>query len=246
MMYNDTYTRDSISLRGAGVITVIQPKKGTRFSLDSLLLADFCRVKAWDRVLEPGAGTGLISLLLAKKYPRSHVAAVEIQASAVKYCRRNIVENGLEERIVLLEHDLRTLKKVLKSGSFDVIVANPPYTQTGTGRQSPDSGRLSSRHDRLGDIAAWLDLHIFLKNKGRFAIVFPAGRTADLVLSLRARKLEPKRMRLVHPFQDKPASLVLLEAVKAAGAGLQVMPPLVAHATGGEYTPEMRKIYGLP
>jgi tRNA1Val (adenine37-N6)-methyltransferase len=246
MIQSDSYTHDSISLRGAGVVTIVQQKKGARFSLDSLLLADFCRVKSWDRILEPGAGTGVISLLLAKKYPRSHIVAVEIQSTAAKLFNRNIAENGLEDRITVLEQDIRTLRSSLKPSTFDVVVANPPYRRTGTGRQSPGPERLSSRHDRLGSIDAWLDLHRFLKNRGLYVLVFAADRLTDLMASLRLRKLEPKRMRFVHPYQDKPASLVLVEAVKSAGTGLQILPPLVVHETIGGYTGEMKEIYALP
>lgn len=240
------HTHDSISLRGAGIVSVVQQKKGARFALDSLLLADFCRIKSWDRILEPGAGTGVVSLLLAKKYPRSHIVAVEIQTAAAKLCRRNIAENNLEDRIALLEQDIRTLGKTMKAATFDLIVANPPYTRTGAGRQSPDAGRLSARHERFGGIGAWLDLQVFLKNKGRYVMVFASERITDLFASFRARNLEPKRMRLVHPYQDRPASLILIEAVKSAGIGLQVMPPLVVHKADGGYTEEMRTIYGLP
>ncbi len=242
----DSVSHDSISLRGAGIVTVLQQKKGARFNLDSLLLADFCRIKPWDQVLEPGAGTGIVALLLAKKFPRIHITAVELQNPAARLCRRNIEENQLEQRIKLFELDLRTLKRTLKASSLDVIVANPPYTRTGSGRQSPAPERQSSRHDRHGDLGCWLDLQRFLKNKGRYYLVFPADRLADLIASLRSRSLEPKRLRFVHPFKDEPASVVLLETVKAAGTGLQVLPPLVIHESGGGYTDEMKEMYGLP
>ncbi len=239
-------TQDSISLRGAGVVTVVQQKKGARFSLDSILLADFCRIKSWDRVLEPGAGTGVVSLLLAKKYPRSHIIAIEVQPATAKLCRRNIEENHLENRITLLEEDITAMKRHPKLAPFDVIVANPPYHRTGTGKQSPDPERLASRHDRLGDISAWLDLQRFLKNRGSYVMSFPADRLADLIALLRSRSLEPKRMRMVHPYQNKPASLFLLEAVKSAGIGIQVLAPLVVHEADGGYTEELKAIYGPP
>lgn len=239
-------TRDSISLRGAGVVSVFQPDKGARFTLDSLLLADFCRIKPHERVLEPGAGSGIISLLLAQKHPRSSIVAVEVQPAAAKLCRENITANGLDEHITLLEQDIMKLKKILKPATFDAIVANPPYTRTGAGKQSPLLERLHARHDRLGDLAAWLNLHLFLKNKGRFVVVFPCDRLAELITGLRVRRLEPKRMRLVHPYRDRPSSLILIEAVKSAGAGLEVMPPLVVHETNGRYTEEMCRIYDLP
>ena len=133
----DSLTHDSISLRGAGIVTIAQQKKGARFTLDSLLVADFCRVKSWDTILEPGPGTGIISLLLAKKHSRSRIVAVEMQPALARICEKNIADNDLENRIKLIEGDMRTLKKVLKSSSFDVIVANPPYTRVGAGKQSP-------------------------------------------------------------------------------------------------------------
>lgn len=239
------HTRDSISLRGAGVVTVVQPKKGARFSLDSLLLADFCRIRPGDRVLEPGAGSGVVSLLLAKKHPRTHITAVEIQPSAAKSCRRNILENSLADRITLIEQDLRSLRPLHRPSALDVIVANPPYHKAGAGKQSPSAERLSSRHDRLGSIDSWLDLQVFLKNKGRYVIVFPADRLAELSTLLRARKIEPKRLRFVHPRRDKNASLLLLEAVKSAGPGLLVLPPMLIHDGDNRYSSEMRALYGV-
>jgi tRNA1Val (adenine37-N6)-methyltransferase len=238
-------TRDSISLRGAGAVTIVQQKKGHRFTLDSILLADFCRIKPRDKILEPGAGTGIISLLLAKKYPHVRIKAVEIQTALADLCRQNIIDNGLSDQIILLEQDIRSLEGELKASTFDVIVANAPYTKSGAGRQSPRPERLLSRHDRGADIAAWLNLQIFLKNKGRYFLVFPADRLSELISSLRMYHLEPKRMRLVHPYDGRPASLVLIEAVRSAGIGLEVLPPLIVHATESGYTEEMRHIYDL-
>ncbi len=242
----DSLTRDSISLRGAGVVTVIQPKKGARFTLDALLLADFCRVKPWDHILEPGAGTGIVSLLLARKHPRSHIVCIERQKTLAHVCERNIAENRLEGRIKLLEEDIRKLPASIKASSVDLIVANPPYTGAQAGKQSPSEERASSRQERFGGLGDWLGLQRYLKNKGRFVVVFPAERLADLVTLLRSRALEPKLLRLAHPAAAKPASLVLLEAVKAAGPGLKVLPPLIIHDETGGYSPEMKDLYGLP
>ena len=88
-------TRDSISLRSAGIVFITQQKKGVRFTLDSLLLADFCSIKPRDRVLEPGAGTGIISLLLARKFPKARFVADEIEPHAYELLLHNIEDNGL-------------------------------------------------------------------------------------------------------------------------------------------------------
>lgn len=237
-------THDSIAMRGAGVVHVAQPVKSHRFTLDSILLADFCRVKPKERVLEPGAGAGIISLLLARKHPRSFFSPVEVQDDLHSLCVRNYMTNELGN-VIPIHLDIRELCKSLAPGRFDALVTNPPYVKAGTGRSSPDAGRRISRQDVLGKIELWLDLGKRLKQGGRYNIVFPAARLAELVSLLRKRKLEPKRIRLVHPYQDRPASLVLLEAVKEGGAGVEMLPPLLVHEPGGAYSREMKEIYAL-
>ena len=237
-------TRDSIALRGAGVVSIAQPKKGFRFTLDSVLLADFCRIKPSDRILELGAGTGVISLLLAKKFPKIRVVADEFEPHAYGLLCLNIEQNTLRGRIVPIDRDINALSRSIAPDAFDVIVANPPYTKCSAGKKSPSRERQAARQDRSAPLPVWLDRRDLLKNKGRFFLVFPAGRMAELMSSLRERQLELKRLRFVHPFWDKPASLVLLEAVKAAGTGLEVLPPLIVHGPGGEYSKELTDIYG--
>jgi tRNA1Val (adenine37-N6)-methyltransferase len=238
-------TRDSISLRGAGIVTILQPKKGFRFTLDSLLLADFCCIKPRHRILEPGAGTGIISLVLAKKFPFARFVADEVEPQAYSLLRRNVEDNGLVDNIVTVDGDIEHLSRSITSGAFDIIVANPPYTKLGTGRKSPSPERQGARQNQTASLNAWLDLHTLLKNKGRYFLVFPASRVAELLSLLRGKKLEPKRLRSVHPSANKPASLVLIESIKGAGTGLEIMPPLIVHEPNGGYTNEMRDIYGM-
>lgn len=238
-------THDSIFLRGAGVVSLAQPKKGFRFTLDSILLADFCRARKRDRILDPGAGTGIISLLLARKYPGARFIAAEVEPQAYKYLCRNIQDNGLVDVIVPLDRDIRDLGRSVTPGSLDVIIANPPYIKFGTGRESPSPERQTARQDQTASLPHWLDLHSLLKDKGKYFLVFPANRSAELMCRLRERGMEPKRLRCVHPFQDTPASLVLIEAIKTKGIGLAVLPPLVVHQKGGGYTEEMQEIYGM-
>ncbi len=239
-------THDSISFRGAGVVAVTQQKKGARFTMDSLLLAEFCRVKSRDRILEPGAGTGIISLLLAKRHPHVRITAVEMHRAAAVLCRRNIIENGLEDRITLIVDDITNVKSAMKPPFFDLIVANPPYTAWRTGKQSPSIERQTARHDRSAPLGAWLALQSLLKNKGRYCLVYAASRSAELLSLLREKKLEPKRLRFVHPDERKPAYLALIEAVKSAGTGLEVLPPLIIRDAAGRYTREIQSIYRLP
>jgi len=163
----------------------------------------------------------------------------------VDLCEQNIVDNSLDGRITVITKDLRRLRATLDPGSMSAIVANPPYIKEGTGRTSPHAARQIARHDWSASLEAWLDLHRYLKNGGRYCLVFPAARLAELVALMKRRKLEPKRLRLVHPYHDKPASLVLVEAIKSGGPGLEVLPSLVIHSSRGGYTEELKQIYGF-
>jgi tRNA1(Val) A37 N6-methylase TrmN6 len=236
-------TRDSIAMRGAGVVLVEQPARGHRFTLDSILLADFCAVRPSERVLEPGGGTGIVSLLLAKKHPRSLFYPVEMQDDLCALCEANIRVNGLEN-VIPLRRDIRRLYRSVQPGGFDVLVTNPPYLPAGTGRSSPDPARRAARQDLLGTIELWLDLQRFLKQGGRYHVIFPAARLAELFSLMRDRRLEPKRLRSVHSREDRPASVVLVEAIKDGGTGLTVLPPLVVHGKEGRYADEVSAIYG--
>jgi tRNA1Val (adenine37-N6)-methyltransferase len=236
---------DSIILRDSGIVHITQPFKGHRFTLDSVLLADFCRMKPRARVLEPGAGTGVVSLLLAKRFPKARFVADEFDAHAYKLLVENIRRNGLDDTIVPIDTNIRYLNRSLSPNSFDVIVANPPYRQSGTGRQSPSPERQVARHDGAASLPCWLNLQSLLKHRGKYVLVFPADRAAELMGLLREKKLEPKRLRFVHPYLNKPALLVLLEAVKGAHAGLDVLSPLIVHAQDGGYTDELKAIYGM-
>jgi tRNA1Val (adenine37-N6)-methyltransferase len=238
-------TLDTIALRNAGMVSIAQPKKGFRFTLDSLLLADFCRARQRDRILEPGSGTGIISILLARKFPRARIIASEVEPQAFNLLRQNIQRNGLADVIVPLERDIRCLGRSIVPDFFDVIIANPPYIKYGTGRESPSRERQTARQDVIASLPYWLDLHTFLRDRGKYFLVFPASRAAEMMSLLRKSGMEPKRLRCVHSFQEKPASLVLIEAIKTKGVGLEILPPLIVHEQGGGYSKEMREIYAL-
>ncbi len=240
-------TRDSIALRGADIVTLSQPANGFRFTLDSLILADFCRIKRGDRILELGAGTGIISLLLARKFPFAKIVADEYEPLAYSLLCSNIELNGLSDRIVPVDRDVQYLSRSIAPAAFDVIVANPPYGITGAGKMSPSPAKQLARHSHATSFNAWLNRQDLLKNKGRYYIIFPSSRAIDLLAMLREKGLEPKRIRFVHPNETRPASLLLVEAMKAAKTGLEVLPPLYVHSRrGGAYSDEMKGIYGSP
>jgi tRNA1Val (adenine37-N6)-methyltransferase len=235
-------TRDTIL---GGQLALIQPKHGYRFSVEAVLLGRFVRASTRERVLELGAGCGVISIMIASIYRPREVIAIEIQPELDEVIARNAALNGLESvRTICADLRQKTIASV-EPASFDLIVANPPYRGTASGRENPDRGRRIAR----GESAATLDDFVraarrYARNQARVAFVFTARRAAELISTMRAKKLEPKRIRFVHPRIGMPASVVLIEARVNGGIEASIEPPLILYDRPGIYTAEARAILG--
>jgi len=229
-----------------GRLVCHQHEKGYRFSVDSVLAAHFLEPRPGDRVLDLGAGCGVIALILAYRHPEINLSALELQSGLVALLRRNCQEN-FAGRIAVKAGDLRHIDGIFPAGSFDAVVANPPYYKAGSGRINPDREQAVARHEltaTIADVAAAAG-HC-LGRGGRAVFVYPVARLLDLLTSLRQSGLEPSRMRLVHSYPGGRAATVLVEAVKGGGGGaLDVLPPFFIYdAPGGRrYSREMLALY---
>lgn len=229
---------------GRGGLRVIQHPERFPFAMDPVLLAHFVAVRANARVLDLGTGCGVIPLLLSARHPTARIVGLELQPETADMAGRSVQLNRLQERVRIDCGDFREVATLYGHGTFDVVICNPPYRTPGTGCVSPQAGRAGARHELAGDLADALQAaSIAVKFGGRVAVVFLAERLADLIVQMRASRLEPKRLRMIHPREGRTANLLLLEAVKGGGAGLKVEPPLVVYGEGQAYTPEMAAIY---
>jgi tRNA1Val (adenine37-N6)-methyltransferase len=135
----------------------------------------------------------------------------------------------------------------LNAGTFDLVIANPPYRASGSGRRSPIAGRDLARAEGGATLRDFVGAAArYLKYGGKVALVFAAARTAELIAELRAARLEPKRMRTVHSRLELPATTVLLEARKGAGVELEVEPPLIMYSAKGVYSEEAAAMIERP
>lgn len=209
-----------------GKIRVIQSKRGYRFSMDALLLAEFASVKSGDRVVDLGTGCGIILLALLTTSPAAFAVGVEIQEHLASQAGRNAVLNGLDARMVVVRGDLR--RPPLRQGIWDLVVCNPPYRKAQSGRINPDPERAVARHEILADIGDILAAaRLLLKAKGRLAMVYPCSRMADLIVRMRSIGLEPKRIQMVHPNISSEAKLALVEASWGGRPGVSILPPVL-------------------
>lgn len=222
-------------------IRLIQRTDGLTFGTDAYLLAAYLRPRAHATAVDLGSGTGIIPLLCLARNKAAHFVAVELQADFCDLIGRNATLNGMAERLVPLAADVRTLTAADVGGEVDIVTANPPYMAPGVGARNESEAKYLARHEIAGTIADFCAAAgRLLKHGGRFYCVFRPERMADLMLSLRAAKLEPKRMTAVQATAAARPSLLLVEAIKGAAPSLLMTAPLCLHEADADDPPRPR------
>jgi len=210
-----------------GRLSLIQSETGYRFSIDALLLADFATMKEGDLVVDLGTGCGVIGLILMVSRPVKKVWGLEIQEELSNQAARNVKMNRCSARMAVVRGDITRVP--FKGACVDAVVCNPPYRKHRSGRINPHPERAIARHEILTGLGGITRAASFLlKPKGRFAMVYPAERLADLFSNLRRVNLEPKRLKLVYPSVRAGAKLALVEAVSGGRPGLKIEAPAFA------------------
>jgi len=224
---------------------IIQNEKTFCFGMDAVLLSGYACVKEGERVLDLGTGTGIIPILLAGKTRGRHFTGLEIQHTSADMALRSVAYNHLEDRIAIVEGDIREADKYFAPASFDVVTSNPPYMTGQHGLVNPDAAKAIARHEiccTLEELIA--QAARLLRVGGRFYLVHRPFRLAEIISKLVAYKLEPKRMKLVYPFVDKEPNMVLIEALRGGKPRITVEKPLIVYREPGLYTDEIYDIYG--
>lgn len=224
---------------------IIQHEKKFCFGMDAVLLSGFAKVKADETVLDLGTGTGIIPILLEAKTEGKHFTGLEIQEESADMARRSVLLNHLEDKIEIITGDIKETSKLFKGVFFDVVTSNPPYMTGSHGVTNKDLTKTIARHEYLCTLEDVVrEASKVLKPSGRFYMVHRPFRLAEIMTVLVKYKLEPKRMKLVHPFLDKEPNMVLIECSKGGKSRIQVEPPLIVYKEEGVYTDEIYNVYG--
>ena len=216
------------------------------FGMDAVLLANFARVKKHERVLDLGTGTGIIPILLTAKTEGEDFTGLEIQEESADMARRSVIHNRLEEKVKIVTGDIKEAANIFGPVSFDVITTNPPYMIGHHGIANALDTKAIARHEvrcTLDDILR--ESARLLKPKGRFYMVHRPFRLAEIMTKMVQAGIEPKRMRLVHPFIDKEPNMVLIEGLRGGNSRMTIEPPLVVYKEVGVYNEELLKEYGM-
>lgn len=224
---------------------IIQNPKKFCFGMDAVLLSGFAQVKEGEKALDLGTGTGIIPILLEAKCKGEHYTALEIQEESADMARRSVAYNGLSEKIEIVTGDIKEAGKLFKVASFDVVTTNPPYMNNSHGLVNPEMPKAIARHELLCSLDDVIrEGAKVLKPGGRFYMVHRPMRLVEIINTLTKYKLEPKRIRMVHPYVNKEPNMVLIEAVRGGKPQLTVEPPLVVYEDVNVYTQEIYDIYG--
>lgn len=217
-----------------GGLELIQDPKKFCFGVDAVFLSDFVRIRPGENVLDLGTGNGIIPVLLSAKTEARHITGLEIQADTAEMARRSVAHNHLEDRIDIVTGDIKEAAELFKPAFFDVITTNPPYMLADHGMRNPDDAKAIARHEVLCSLDDILRESMrLMQDKSRFYMIHRPFRLTEIMIKMHQYKIEPKRIRFVHPYIGKEPAMVLIEGVRGARPRVTVEPPLIIYDRNG-------------
>lgn len=234
-------TLDDLQLKG---IHIIQKKDGFRFGVDAVLLANFAKVKKNATVIDLCTGTGIIPFIIKGKSQCGLIRGVEIQGEFAEMANRSSKYNKFEDTVQFIEGDLKNKELLKQLGRVDVVTVNPPYKLHNAGILNETDRSTIARHEvccKLEDVIS--AARTLLKDNGRFFMVHRPERLVDILSLMRQYKIEPKRLRFVHPKPGKAPNIVLIEGQRDGGSFLKIEDPLYVHLEDNSYSKEIEAMY---
>lgn len=229
---------------GFGSLKVLQNPDWFCYGIDAVLLADFAKKKKGARITDLGTGTGIIPLILCHKAAPEKIIGVEVQTAVAELAKKTIEINSLEDRIDILNCNVRVAAEMIGQQTQDVVVSNPPYMAEGGGIECEVWEKAVARHELLGSLEDFIACAgALLKEKGDLYMIHRPNRLVDVVTLCRTYRLEPKWMRFVQPSVGKKPNLFLIHCVKYGRPEVKFLDPLFVYDENGDYTQEIMKIY---
>ena len=226
---------------------LIQNPKWFCFGVDAVLLADFAAktVKVNAGVLDLCSGNGIIPLLLTEKTRAKNIVGLEIQEAVAEMANRSVKWNELEDRVRIECGDLKNAEEIFGKESFDNITCNPPYKENNGGLKNATDTVTIARHEICCTLEDIIRVSAkCLKPYGKLCMIHRPERLIDIICLMREARIEPKRLRFVHPSPSKTATMILIEGAKFGKPKLFLEPPLYVYDENGEYSEEINRIYG--
>ncbi|MHC6526423.1 tRNA1(Val) (adenine(37)-N6)-methyltransferase [Vibrio proteolyticus] len=187
-------------------------QSGMPVSTDGVMLGAWADIEPAERILDIGTGTGLLALMCAQRQPHAHVTAVDIEPNAIAAAQHNVTNSAWQARIEILEGDILSMPL---TGSFDAIVCNPPYFNSG--EQSQHQQRATARHtDRLSHQALIARCAELLTPNGCASFVLPDSEGEAFIRQAEQSGWFVTRLCRVRPSDTKPVHRLLFELARSA------------------------------
>lgn len=223
---------------------IIQRKDMFNFSLDTVLLANFCTItKDVKKIVDFGTNNAAIPLLLSTRTDKK-IIGIEIQSEAVELAKKNVILNDLKDQIEIIHDDISEYVK--KASKVGLVVCNPPFFKVDEDSNINENEFLSiARHEIKIDLEGIIKSAAkILDNRGKFAMVHRPDRMIEILNIMQKYEIEPKRIRFVYPKYGHASHVLLVEGIYKGKKGLKIEPPLYAHNEDGTYSNEVRKMFG--
>lgn len=223
---------------------LIQNTKIFCYGIDAMLLAAYAKLPKNGTCVDLGCGNGVIPILMQARYGGKRLVGLEIQDVNVDLAKRNVSLNHLEESLEIVRGDIKEASLLLGKCAFDVVTSNPPYMDAGHGLTNPEDHKAIARHEILCTLQDVIrEAAALLKNQGHFYMIHRPQRLVEMMQLMREYHLEPKRIRFVHPFREKEATMVLIDAVKGGNPQVRIEPPFIVYDAPGVYTEELMQVH---
>lgn len=221
IVLNDLYDYDGMK--------IYQNNDNFKFSLDSILLAEFVDLKKNTKnIVDFCTGNAPVPLILSTK-SESVITGFEIQKSIYDLAIDSVKENKLESRIKIINDNFNNVKDYIEAESVDAVTCNPPYFKYDKGSIINEDDNLAiARHEitmNLEDIM--LNARYVLKNKASLYIVHRPDRLEEIINYLSKNNFAIKKLQFIYSNMSKEAIMVLIKATKNGKTGsLKIMPPV--------------------
>ena len=208
---------------GCNNLKIIQNKNLYTFTSDSVILANFLKIKSKESAVEIGGGSGVISILATAKNKIKKIKIFEIQENLQKLCEKNIKINNLNDVLELIADDVRNFKKYDEVGSQDVVFSNPPYFLVD---KTENSVRKFARQEVFLNLKDLIKISSqMLKYGGRFYLIYPASRLCELIYECEKNDIKIKKLFFTEN-KNKVVNLVVIEGRKNGSDGVQILPTI--------------------
>jgi tRNA1Val (adenine37-N6)-methyltransferase len=221
-----------------GAIKITQPTHGFRFGIDAILLASSVPQKGVRRILDLGTGVGTALLGALYRVPLARGQGVDINPDFLDLASLNGTQNGFDDRIRFLNHNILSLPDPLKGELFDCVITNPPFYDADHTTPSKDHAISRAKNISMSDLKAWLAYGLAKTTSGGVMIALITPHFLVPTLGLLDDHLGDLRVLPVWSKRDQPAKRLLIAGKKGAKGSASVLPGLVMHTQTGDYTQE--------